>query len=64
MSRQAYEYNVNIKWDQAKVISRVTDPGELYTAEKLHIYKRSQQEKVVNERDKEGLPTAWKYALK
>lgn len=52
-----------IKWKEAKVIRSVTHPDELYTTEKLVIYEKSRHENIVNERDKEGLPTAWKYAL-
>lgn len=63
LSRRAYEANVMIKWKEAKVIRSVTHPDELYTTEKLVIYEKSRHENIVNERDKEGLPTAWKYAL-
>lgn len=48
----------------AKVIQKVNDPVELSTAEKVNIYRRSQIENVINDREKEAISDAWKYALR
>lgn len=55
---------MKITWNEARVIDSTTNPMELSMAEKLHIYQRSHQEDVIDEKEKETISTAWKFALR
>ncbi|XP_067123578.1 uncharacterized protein [Centruroides vittatus] len=53
-----------VRWNEAKILKQVHSPTLARTAEKMEIYKSKLKDKCINARDAEGLPSAWKYALK
>ncbi|XP_067118750.1 uncharacterized protein [Centruroides vittatus] len=53
-----------VRWNEARIIKQVHSPTLARTAEKMEIYRSKLKDKCINARDAEGLPSAWKYALK
>ncbi|XP_023228594.1 uncharacterized protein LOC111628967 [Centruroides sculpturatus] len=53
-----------VRWEDAEIIREVHSPILPKTAEKMEIYRSKLDEKCINARDAEGLPSAWKYAVK
>ncbi|XP_067145429.1 uncharacterized protein [Centruroides vittatus] len=53
-----------VRWNEAKIIKQVHSPTLARTAERLEIYRSKLKDKCINARDAEGLPSAWKYAVK
>ncbi|XP_067143634.1 uncharacterized protein [Centruroides vittatus] len=53
-----------VHWNEAKIIKQVHSPTLARAAEKIEIYRSKLRDKCINARDAEGLPSAWKYAVK
>ncbi|XP_067142187.1 uncharacterized protein [Centruroides vittatus] len=53
-----------VQWNEAKIIKQVHSPTLARIAEMMEIYRSKLKEKCINARDAEGLPSAWKYAVK
>lgn len=64
LASRAYEYNIEVDWNDAKVVRKVNNLKELKMAEKLAIFEGSKNGNVINERQSLELLQAWKFALK
>ncbi|XP_023210921.1 uncharacterized protein LOC111613804 [Centruroides sculpturatus] len=53
-----------VGWEEAEVVRQVHSPTLARTAEKMEIYRSKLKDGCINARDAEGLPSAWKFAVK
>ncbi|XP_023234975.1 uncharacterized protein LOC111634439 [Centruroides sculpturatus] len=53
-----------VGWEEAEVVRQVHSPTLAKTAEKMEIYRSKLKGGCINARDAEGLPSAWKFAVK
>ncbi|XP_067140987.1 uncharacterized protein [Centruroides vittatus] len=53
-----------VGWEEAEIVKQVYSPTLAKTAEKIEIYKSRLDNRCINARDAEGLPSAWKFAIK
>lgn len=60
---EAYGSNIEIEWDNAKIIEQVDKEEHKYLIEALEIVKRQKDEKLVNNKVT-GIPKPWEYAMK
>lgn len=60
---EAYNRNIDIKWDNVKQIKPVQDNMMPVITEMLEIWKCFDKEKLVNDRVNWEPSVAWKYAL-
>lgn len=64
LARRAYEYDVKIEWEEAKVVRKVSNDKELKIAEEIKIFQGSERGRIINERQSLELLQAWKFALR
>lgn len=62
--QRAYEKDLKKLWDQAKVIRKTHDRGELFISEKMEILKAGLTDNVINIRQADNVTKAWRYAIK
>lgn len=60
---EAYNSDIEIKWDEVKRIKPVPVNTQPTITEALEIIKRTEKEKLVNDKLNWEPPAAWKYAL-
>lgn len=63
LAKRAYECNVRIGWQNAKVVKQLYDVNEIAIAEELQIFTGSNKGRVINERQSINISDAWKFAL-
>ncbi|XP_023211864.1 uncharacterized protein LOC111614730 [Centruroides sculpturatus] len=63
-SKMAQAQGSLVGWEEAEVVRQVHSPTLTKTAEKMEIYRSKLKEGCINARDVEGLPSAWKFAVK
>lgn len=63
LAQRAYEKNVNILWNEAKIFKKVQDHKDLFITEKIEILKAKQNEIVVNSQLADNTSKAWKYII-
>lgn len=61
---EAYSRNLDINWQETKVIKTVIPGMQPTITESIEIIKRKVPEKLVNDQVAQELPQAWKYALR
>ncbi|XP_067118681.1 uncharacterized protein [Centruroides vittatus] len=57
------EEGANVKWDEARIVKAVHSPTIALGMEKVEIYKSKVENKCLNAKDANNLPTAWKYVI-
>lgn len=60
---EAYNKNINIRWDDVKQIRPILDNTQLVVMDTLEILKRTGKERLINDRVNWEPPLAWKYVL-
>lgn len=63
LAQEAYSKNVNILWDEAKVIRNVPRRTQPVITESLEIIRRRTKEDLINDRLAWEPSDVWKYAL-
>lgn len=59
LAKRAYEYDVKIEWENAKIIKQLRDMNELTVVEEVQIFAGSDKGKVINEKQSINLSQAW-----
>lgn len=63
LARREYKHNVEIRWQDAKVVKQVHDVKDLFIAEQLQIFRGSEKGSVINEKKSISISKAWRFAL-
>lgn len=64
LAKRAYEHDVKINWEEAKIIKEIHNMNELKVAEEVQIFLGIGSNKVINDKQSVELSNAWKFALK
>lgn len=64
LAQRAYEKDVNVLWQNVKVIKNICNRRDLPIKEKIEILKSNKTEKIINLRQTNEICMAWKYAVK
>lgn len=63
LALETYAEDLDVKWEEARIIKQIRNKKHAYTAETLEIFRRQQHENLLNDRTAVDLPAVWKYAL-
>lgn len=64
LAERSYEHNIQIKWEDAKVLKSCNNLKEGLVLESLEIIQRGQYKNVINGKTSKDISAAWQYALR